>query len=55
MSIFNDHTSSDEEAQEMDQLKDGVKKAKDRLQEGREQQPIEEEPKPKSKSKAKKR
>ena len=48
MSIFNDHTSSDEEAQEMDQLKDGVQKAKQRLQDGRELEAVE-EPKPKPK------
>ncbi len=55
MTIFNDKTASPDEEAEMKQLKEGVSKAKGRLQEGREPTPIEEpEPKPKPK-KGKKR
>ena len=44
MTIFNDKTASPDEEAEMKQLKDGVDKAKTRLQEGREAAVIEEEP-----------
>ncbi len=55
MTIFTDRTQSEDEEKEMKQLKEGVDKAKGRLQEGREPTPIEEpEPKPKPK-KGKKR
>ena len=54
MTIFNDKTASPDEEAEMKQLKDGVNKAKTRLQEGREATVIEEEP-PKPKKRGKKR
>ena len=54
MTIFNDKTASPDEEAEMKQLKDGVSKAKTRLQEGRELVPAEEEP-PKPKKRGKKR
>ena len=46
MTIFNDRTNTPEQEEEMKQLKDGVEKAKGRIQEGRAPKPIE-EPKPK--------
>ena len=54
MTIFNDKTASPDEEAEMKQLKDGVNKAKTRLQEGREATVIEEEPE-KTKKRGKKR
>lgn len=52
MTIFNDKTATPDEQKEMDQLKEGVAKAKDRLQEGREAIPIEElKPAPKKRGK----
>ena len=54
MTIFNDKTASPDEEKEMQQLKDGVAKAKTRLQEGREATPIE-EPAPTPKKRGKKR
>ena len=54
MTIFNDKTASPDEEKEMQQLKDGVAKAKTRLQEGREAIPIE-EPAPVPKKRGKKR
>ena len=54
MTIFNDKTASPDEEKEMQQLKDGVNKAKTRLQEGREATPIE-EPAPTPKKRGKKR
>ena len=36
MTIFNDQTNTEDHEKEMQQLKDGVSKAKTRLQEGRE-------------------
>ena len=54
MTIFNDKTASPDEEAEMQQLKDGVTKAKNRLQEGREPLPVE-EPKPTPKKRGKKR
>ena len=54
MTIFNDQTKSPDEEAEMKQLKDGVAKAKTRMQEGRE--PTAEEPEPaKPKRRGKKR
>ena len=53
MTIFNDKTSSPDEEAEMKQLKDGVAKAKGRLQEGREATPVE-EPAPAPKKRGKK-
>ena len=54
MTIFNDKTATPNEEAEMQQLKDGVNKAKTRLQEGLEPAPIE-EPKPVPKKRGKKR
>ena len=54
MTIFNDKTASPDEEAEMKQLKDGVSKAKTRLQEGREAIPVE-EPTPAPKKQGKKR
>ncbi len=54
MTIFNDKTATPDEEKEMQQLKDGVSKAKDRLQEGRELE-TPEEPKPAPKKRGKKR
>ena len=54
MTIFNDQTKTPDEEAEMRQLKDGVQKAKDRLQEGRQQAPVD-EPKPKPKPKGKRK
>lgn len=52
MTIFNDKTGSEDEEKEMQQLKDGVAKAKTRLQEGREI--LTEEPTPAPKKRGKK-
>ncbi|KKL76577.1 hypothetical protein LCGC14_2043530 [marine sediment metagenome] len=52
MTIFNDKTGSPDEEKEMQQLKDGVAKAKTRLQEGREM-PIADEVDEKIKAKRK--
>ncbi len=54
MTIFTDRTQSEDEEKEMKQLKEGVDKAKGRLQEGREPTPIE-EPAPVPKKRGKKR
>ena len=54
MTIFNDKTASPDEEAEMKQLKDGVNKAKTRLQEGRELAPAEEEPVKKPRGRGKK-
>ena len=54
MTIFNDKTASPDEEAEMKQLKDGVSKAKIRLQEGREATVIEEEPAKKPRKRGKK-
>lgn len=52
MTIFNEQTGSADEEKEMQQLKDGVAKAKTRLQEGREM-PIADEVDEKAKKKKK--
>lgn len=54
MTIFNDKTASPDEEAEMKQLKEGVNKAKTRLQEGREM-PVADEVDAKAKAKRKKR
>lgn len=54
MTIFNDKTASPDEEKEMQQLKDGVAKAKNRLQEGREM-PVADEIDEKAKKRSKKR
>jgi len=56
MTIFNDATSTSEQEEEMKALKDGVEKAKGRMQEGRNPTPVEEpekKPKPRSKRRQK--
>jgi len=53
MTIFNDQTKTPDEEDEMRRLKDGVRKAKDRMREGRDPTPIEEPKKPKPKGKRK--
>ena len=53
MPIFNDKTASPDEEKEMQQLKDGVSKAKTRLQEGREM-PVADEVDKRAKAKSKK-
>ena len=56
MTIFNDKTSSPDEDKEMQQLKDGVARAKERLQGGREMPVADEvDEKAKAKKRGKKR